>query len=119
MVAWYTTAWFDKYVKGDPSADARLLTTRWRHDVAEGAIDLNHDANMFSFYYQSRLDIHLGEGGVFDCEDMRTGCAGMTQADGVANPYWYVNVDTTPDRGPVPPNAPTGTGLYPKTAHLL
>ena len=29
-VAWYTTAWFDKYVKGDSSADKRLLTTRWQ-----------------------------------------------------------------------------------------
>src|SRR5207237_770596 len=23
-IAWYTTAWFDKYLKGDPGADARL-----------------------------------------------------------------------------------------------
>jgi hypothetical protein len=34
MIAWYTTAWFDKYVKHDPTADARLLTNRWRHDAA-------------------------------------------------------------------------------------
>jgi dienelactone hydrolase len=118
MVAWYTTAWFDKYVKGDASADARLLTSRWRNDLAEKAIDIIHDPNMFSFFYQSRLDVHLGTGRVFDCEDMRAGCAGMTPVDGVPGVYWYVNVDTTPDSGPVPSNAPTGTGLYPKTAKL-
>ena len=29
MAIWYTAAWFDKYLKSDPSADRRLLTTRW------------------------------------------------------------------------------------------
>ena len=70
-VAWYTTAWFDKYVKGDASADARLLTNRWRSDAPEAAIDPNHDGNNFSFYYRSRLDIGLAGDGRFDCEDMR------------------------------------------------
>ena len=43
MVAWYSTAWFDRYVKcqGDASckqsADRRLLTNRWRKDSEEGA----------------------------------------------------------------------------------
>jgi hypothetical protein len=36
-IAWYTTAWFDKYLKGDPGADARLLTERWRNDPIEGS----------------------------------------------------------------------------------
>ena len=27
LAAWYTAAWFDKYVKGDPTPTARLLTT--------------------------------------------------------------------------------------------
>jgi pimeloyl-ACP methyl ester carboxylesterase len=34
MTTWYTTAWFDKYLKHDPTADARLLTARWRDDAA-------------------------------------------------------------------------------------
>ena len=39
-IAWYTTAWFDKYVKGgDASADSRLLTSRWRNDEPEAAVD--------------------------------------------------------------------------------
>jgi dienelactone hydrolase len=119
LIAWYTTAWFDKYLKGDPSADARLLTTRWRNDLAEGAIDPNHDANMLSFYYQSRLDVHTAHGGLVDCEDLRAGCAALTGHDGAPPEFSYVTTDTAPDRGPAPPNAPYGTGLYPRTANLL
>ena len=118
LIAWYTTAWFDKYVKGDRTADARLLTARWRSDDIEAAIDPNHDGNAFSFYYQSRLDLHLGNGHVFDCEDLRLGCAGMTSSDGVPGVYSYMTVDTSPDSGPVPANAPAGTGIYPKTAQI-
>ena len=77
MIAWYTTAWFDKYLKHDPTADERLLTERWRDDPVEAAIDPNHDGNVFSFYYYSRLDIHLRGGEAFDCEDLRDGCPGM------------------------------------------
>src|SRR6185503_920282 len=58
-VAWYTTAWFDKYVKGDAGADKRLLTKRWQSDSLEAAIDPDRDGNMFSSYYRSRLDIGL------------------------------------------------------------
>src|SRR3954451_2799088 len=48
MIAWYTTAWLDKYVKGDATADSRLLTTRWQDDAAEAAVDPTGDGNMFS-----------------------------------------------------------------------
>ena len=85
MIAWYTTAWFDKYVKGDPTADARLLTTRWRDDAGEAAVDPDGDGNTFSFYYRSRLDI---DG--FTCEDLRTGCPGMAPDDG--GPYSYYDL---------------------------
>ena len=117
LIDWYTTAWFDKYVKGDATADARLLTTRWRSDTAEAKIDPTHDGNMYSFFYQSRLDIHAG-GTVFDCEDLRAGCAGLVSNDGAPPGYSYVALATTPDTGSVPANAPLGTGLYPKTARL-
>ncbi|TMM14889.1 MAG: hypothetical protein E6G01_11905 [Actinobacteria bacterium] len=118
MIDWYTTAWFDKYVKGDPAADGRLLTTRWQRDLPEASIDPNHDPNMFSFFYQSRLDIHRAGGGTFDCEDMRTGCPGLVGNDGQPGVYSYPTLATSPDDGPTPPNAPHGTGLYPKTAEL-
>ncbi len=97
LIAWYTTAWFDKYLKHDPTADARLLTTRWRHDPIEAGIDPNHDGNAFSFYYWSRLDVHLASGQRFDCEDLRDGCPGMVADDGYPGVYSYLAVDTSPD----------------------
>ena len=92
MIAWYTTAWFDKYVKGDPTAQARLLTTRWRDDAQEAAVDPDGDGNMFSFYYRSRLDI---DG--FACEDLRAACPGMAPDGG--GPYSYYDLATAPDAG--------------------
>jgi dienelactone hydrolase len=98
-IAWYTAAWFDKYVKHKASADKRLLTQRWREDPVEAAVDPKGDGNAFSFYYLSRLDVHLAKGGVFDCEDMREGCPGMvaTRKDGWRGDYSYLAVDTSPD----------------------
>ncbi len=98
IIDWYTSAWFDKYLKHDPAADARLLTQRWRADPVEAAIDPNHDGNGFSFYYYSRLDIHRSDGSVFRCEDLRDGCAGLTSADGYPGNYSYIAIDTTRDR---------------------
>ena len=77
LTAWYTTAWFDRYVKDDPTADARLRSARWQDD--------------FSFYYRSRLDI---DG--FTCEDLRSGCPGMVPGDGE---YSYLSLVTSPDAG--------------------
>jgi dienelactone hydrolase len=97
IIDWYTSAWFDKYLKHDAGTDARLLSERWRADPVEAAIDPNHDGNAFSFYYYSRLDIHLGSGGVLDCEDLREGCPGMTTGDGYPGDYSYVKIDTSHD----------------------
>jgi dienelactone hydrolase len=96
---WYASAWFDKYLKHQPTADARLLSDRWRSDTVEAAVDPSHDGNAFSFYYWSRLDIGLAGGGRFDCEDLRDGCAGMVpaSADGFSGSYSYASIDTTPD----------------------
>ncbi|MEO6859264.1 MAG: hypothetical protein ABI323_11885, partial [Solirubrobacteraceae bacterium] len=94
---WYTTAWFDKYLRHEPSADPRLLTERWRGDPVEAGVDRNHDGNGFSFYYYSRLDIHLSNGGHWDCEDLRDGCPGMVNNDGYPGSYSYITIDTTPD----------------------
>ena len=110
---WYATAWFDKYLKHDPTADARLLTERWRNDPVEAGVDPNHDGNAFSFYYYSRLDFGLAQGGRFECEDLRAGCAGMTSSDGYNGDYSYASIDTTPDavHGPGQTIAPTTSGL--------
>ncbi|WP_375489537.1 alpha/beta hydrolase [uncultured Jatrophihabitans sp.] len=97
LIDWYTTAWFDKYVKHDSSADQRLLSNRWRDDAAEKKVDPDHDGNAFSFYYPSRLDVHLASGKRFDCENLRDGCSGLTSNDGVRGQYSYVKLDTSPD----------------------
>jgi dienelactone hydrolase len=98
-IAWYTTAWFDKYLKHQASADRRLLSSRWREDPVEAAVDPKGDGNAFSFYYLSRLDIHLSSGRQWDCEDLREGCAGMTRTsrDGFLGSYSYMALDTSPD----------------------
>jgi len=98
-IDWYTSAWFDKYVKHSKAANARLLTDRWRGDALEAAVDPGHDGNSFSFYYYSRLDFHQSRNKVFDCENLRDGCPGMVSEnqDGYAGPYSYLSVDTSPD----------------------
>ena len=115
---WYTRAWFDKYLKHQSSADARLLSQRWRNDPVEAGVDPNHDGNGFSFYYYSRLDIHLTGGRRFDCEDLRDGCPGMvpTSQDGWRGNYSYFSIDTSPD-AVTGPGAAVGpaSGLTPCT----
>jgi hypothetical protein len=98
LVSWYTTAWFDKYVKGDPTADRRLLSDRWRHDALEGEVDPDGDANMFSFYHRSRLDFTRADGTKVDCEDLRAGCAALSSDDGYPGDYAYATIDRSPDR---------------------
>jgi dienelactone hydrolase len=94
-IAWYTQAWFDKYLKGESSADSRLLTNRWLSDRAEAAVDPDHDGNLFSSYYRSRLDIHVA-GGRFRSEDMRSG-RGLA-SDCEPSPFSYIDVVTSADR---------------------
>ncbi len=96
MVSWYTTAWFDKYLKHEQSANARLLSGRWRDDAAAGAVDPSHDPDLFSYLYLSRLEIHLSHGRVFDCENLRNGCSGQTTARSDCGPasYSFLAVDT-------------------------
>jgi dienelactone hydrolase len=109
MAAWYTAAWFDKYVKRDPAADRRLLTGRWRDDARTREIDSTAppDGNMLSFYLRSRLDVGLAGGGRFTCEDLRAGCAGMAAGDGEPLAYSYLREATTEDR----PTPPAGTAV--------
>jgi hypothetical protein len=99
MIDWYTTAWFDKYVKGDCTADRRLLTDRWRRDADEASIDPDHDGNMFSFYYRSRLAFHLAGGQKYVNENLRDNTSGLAAADGYGGHYSYVDIDRSPDTG--------------------
>ena len=97
LTAWYTTAWMDRYVKGDRAATDRLLTTRWRADDREAAVDPGHDGNLFSTYYRSRLDLGHDGGRRVTCEDLRAGCPALAP-DSRPRDYSYLAVATTPDR---------------------
>ncbi len=99
LTTWYTTAWFDAYVKGDATASRRLRTDRWRHDAPSAAVDPDGDANMMSRYHRSRLDIGRG-GERFVCEDLRAGCPGLLADDGAGKDYDYLSIVTSPDSGP-------------------
>jgi dienelactone hydrolase len=99
LIDWYTSAWFDKYLKRSPGADKRLASDRWRDDPVSTAIDPGHDGNALSFYYYSRLDIHLRNGSRWDCQDLRDGCSGMVpeSGDGWQGNYSYIAIDTSKD----------------------
>ena len=104
LVAWYTAAWFDRHLKGDVAADARLLTTRWHDDARGREVDPTGDGNLFSRYYRSRLDIGRAGGTRFVCEDVRTGCPGMGP-DGLPPDFDYVAYARQPDGPGADPSA--------------
>jgi len=95
LVAWYTTAWFDKQVKCangsgcEHQADRRLLSDRWRDDLRSGQVDNNGDPNVYSFYRRSRYDLLIADDTEVSCDNMRAGCASM-RPDGLAPGYDFV-----------------------------
>jgi dienelactone hydrolase len=95
--SWYTTAWFDRYVKGDLAAQRRLLTDRWRRDGIGASVDAGGDGNLFSFYYRSRLDLGHDDGRRARCEDLRRGCRALSPRDGRGPSYSYLAVATRKD----------------------
>jgi hypothetical protein len=99
LAAWYTQAWFDKYLKHQPAADAMLLTNRWNDDALGAAVDPLNDPNLFSYHYLSRMDIHRADGTHVDCENLRAGCPAL-KPDGLLRPYRFINQVTTADGAP-------------------
>lgn len=100
MGAWYTVAWFDKYLRADPTADRRLLTRRWAADGSNAAVDPARDPNMFSRWFRSRIDIRLTSGRRVRCEDLRQGCTTSWPAASDCGPrgrFGYLAVATAPD----------------------
>ncbi len=99
LTAWYTVAWFDKYLKADRTADDRLLSDRWRCDPRSARIEeaLLHapggvgDPNLISIDLDSRIAITTFAGEAFVCEDWRGGCDGRLRADGLPHPYSYLD----------------------------
>ena len=74
QLAWYTVAWLDRWVKGDESAEARLLTSRWHRDRRDFEVDPAGRGNLFSANLRSRYDFPKVGGGQIHCEDLRQGC---------------------------------------------
>jgi dienelactone hydrolase len=74
QLAWYTVAWIDRWVKGDESAEARLLTSRWHRDRRDFEVDPAGRGNLFSANLRSRYDFPKVGGGQVHCEDLRQGC---------------------------------------------
>jgi hypothetical protein len=105
LATFYTLAWLDKYVKGDASADSRLLTDRWCDDDLSREVDLNGDGNMYSFYFRSRRDITLSGGAASTSEDLRSDCP----ADATDPPFDMVAAANTPDTAAVAAGPGPGT----------
>jgi dienelactone hydrolase len=75
QLSWYTVAWMDRWVKGDGSADVRLLTSRWHRDPKDFSVDPAGRGNLFSANLRSRFDFPRADGsGQVHCEDLRQGC---------------------------------------------
>lgn len=87
LEVFYTVAWFDRYVRGDRSATARLLTDRWRRDAAGAAVDPDGDPNDLSRYYRSRVDIAGADGRRVVCESLRDGCPALAPEGDSPKPY--------------------------------
>ena len=103
LASWYTTAWFDKYVKRDPSADQRLLSHRGRQDPGDRRVDPEGGGKLLSRAFRSRLDVRLTDGTRYTCEDLRAGCAGMTPVAQDGGPAEYaVQAVATAKDGDVP-----------------
>lgn len=100
--AWYTQAWFDRYLKHDAGAGARLLTDRWTQDAAEAAVDPGHDGNLFSTYYRSRIDAGRDGGRRVTCEDLGRKPCSAVAPDGLspASYSWLAQAMTPDSAGP-------------------
>ncbi len=113
MATWYTIAWFDKYVKGDPTADARLLTNRWCNDAPEAAVDNRGDGNLYSFYFNSKINFTRSGGGDAIVGDMRAMCTAPNSVlapDGRPVPFDQLGFSTTRDPGNPPTTDTDGDG---------
>ncbi len=99
MAAWYTSAWFDRFVKDKESAERRLLTKRWLDDSRGAEVDPSGNGNMYSKYFRSRLDFQLADGGRAQCENLRRKCRDeLVGDDREPRNYSYLDEAETPDR---------------------
>jgi hypothetical protein len=67
IVAFYTLAWFDKYLRHDPTADARLLTKSF-NEPNNAACEGNDGC--YSIYFKSAYSFHDAAGALHECDDL-------------------------------------------------
>jgi hypothetical protein len=67
IVAHYTLAWFDKYLRNDPTADARLLTKAYR---GSGNENCGGNDGCYSIYYKNAYAFHDAGGAMHSCDDV-------------------------------------------------
>lgn len=67
IVAHYTLAWFDKYLRHDPTADARLLTKAY---LEPNNANCGGNDNCYSIYYENAYAFHDAGGAFHSCEDV-------------------------------------------------
>jgi hypothetical protein len=67
IAAYYTLAWFDKYLKADPTADARLLTKRFQQP---NNANCGGNDNCYSIYYKNAYAFHDAAGTLHSCDDV-------------------------------------------------
>ena len=110
QTAWYTIAWFDKYVRRTESADRFLLTNRWQNDAENKRVDAQGDANLYSKDLRSRIDVKRADGSKALCEDLRVGCGILVddRAGAVLGGGLRVR-QATPARRCAPRGAPRGS----------
>jgi len=69
VASYYAGAWFDAYLRGDPTGITRLLADELTGlDGANGKTKVE----LLSTYFRSA--VYLPDGGITDCEDFRAGC---------------------------------------------
>ncbi len=106
QLAWYTVAWMDRWVKGDASADSRLLTSRWHRDPKDFSIDPAGRGNLFSANLRSRFDFPRADGsGQVLCEDLRQGC-GLLVNDAPPLPTGSATAPKPSSTAPAPARPP-------------
>lgn len=81
LAAWYSLAWFDKYLRGRRGADSRLLTDRWTNDAREAVVDRRGDGNLISTYYRSGIAIRRSSGGRARCTWLGAQGCGLLEAE--------------------------------------
>ncbi len=93
LAAWYTAAWFDKYLKGDLTADARLTTNRWQQDARGARVDPTGDGNLFSSYFRSRMNVAstANPSARIVCDDLRAGCGILAPDNCEPRTYSYLS----------------------------